>query len=186
MNPSAQDIAMSVNKVNAKNVFIFPNNKNIILASEQAKSLTNKKLHVVPSKSFPEGVSAILSFNEETSIEENLNAMQISMANVVTGSVTYAVRDTVLDGFTLKQGDIIGLNYKEILSKGDSLNLVVENLIERLINDEHININLFYGQDVNEKDANQLLERLQKKYPDHEVNLYFGGQSVYYYILSLD
>jgi DAK2 domain fusion protein YloV len=186
MNPSAEDIANAANKVNAKNVFVFPNNKNIILASEQAKNLTNKKLYIIPTTSVPEGIAAMLAFNEEASAEENEKAMQISLSSVVTGNVTYAVRDTELDGFALKKGDIIGLDYKQIISKGKKINQVTENLVERLLKEDHINITLFYGQDVSEKEAQQLQLQLQQKYPDHEVQLYSGGQPVYYYIISLE
>ena len=186
MNPSAEDIAKAVNKVAAKNVFVFPNNKNIILASEQARNLTNKFIHVVPSKSVPEGIGAILAFNEDTTPEDNINAMITSMAGVATGSVTYAVRNTNIDGFDLKEGDIIGLNSKAILSKGERVGEVVENLVEKMMQDDYVNITLFYGEEVEEEEANKLAEALQEKYEDHEVTVLSGGQPVYYYIISLE
>ena len=186
MNPSAEDIANAVNLVPAKNVFVFPNNKNIILASEQAKNLTNKFIHVIPTKSVPEGIASILSFNEESNVEDNVEAMNLSLKSVTTGSVTYAVRNSELDDLTLKEGDIIGLNSKKILVKGKSINSVTKQLIEKLLNEDHINITLFYGKDVKEKDTLKLQETLKEKYPEHEVTMLKGDQPVYYYIISLE
>ncbi|MGD9900973.1 MAG: DAK2 domain-containing protein [Spirochaetales bacterium] len=186
MNPSADTIAKAINKVNAKNVFVFPNNKNIILACEQARALTNKFLHIIPTRSIPEGISAILSFNDAMSPEENTETMLESIKSVASGSVTYAVRDTNLDGFDLKAGDIIGLNNKAILSKGNDISAVVEELIEKMMNEDYVNITLFYGQDVKEEDAQKLKEVLEEKYEDFDITLINGGQPVYYYLVSLD
>lgn len=186
MNPSASDVANAVEKVSAKNVFVFPNNKNIILAAEQAKGLTSKNLIVIPTKSIPEGISAALAFNPEASVEENIDAMTAAISSVKSGLVTYAVRDTHVDGFDLSVGEIIGLDDKTILSKGILVAPTCENLIEKMMTDNIVNITLFFGEDVREEEANAFGEKLSKKYPDCEVTVLYGGQPVYYYIVSLE
>ena len=186
MNPSAADIATAVDKIPAKNVFVFPNNKNIILAAEQAKGLSTKNIIVVPTKSVPEGISAALAFNPDGSVEENQEAMVASLQNVKSGSVTYAVRSTHVDGFDLSVGEIIGLDDKAILSKGTLVSPTTESLIEKLITDSTVNITLFYGEDIKEEEALALQEKLSEKYPDCEVTAIYGGQPVYYYIISLE
>ena len=186
MNPSAADIASAADKIPAKNVFVFPNNKNIILAAEQAKGLTTKNLRVIPSKSVPEGISAALAFNPEGTVEENEEAMIASLQNVKSGSVTYAVRSTHVDGFDLSVGEIIGLDDKAILSKGTLVGPTTEALIEKLITDSAVNITLFYGEDIKEEEAVALQEKLATKYPDCEVTAIYGGQPVYYYIISIE
>ena len=186
MNPSASDIASAVDKVPAKNVYVLPNNKNIILAAEQAKGLTSKNLIVIPTRSIPEGISSALTFNPEGTIEENTEMMSSSISAVKSGLVTYAVRDTHVDGFDLSVGEIIGLDDKAILSKGILVAPTCENLIEKMISDSNVNITLFYGEDVREEDAQALGEKLSAKYPNCEVNVLYGGQPVYYYIISLE
>ena len=186
MNPSAADIAQAVDKVPAKNVFIFPNNKNIILASEQAKGLTTKNIIVIPTKSVPEGVSSALAFNPEGSVEENTETLTMAIQNVKSASVTYAVRATHVDGFDLSIGEIIGLDEKAIIAKGTLVNPTTEDLISKMINDSICNITLFYGEDVKEEEAVALKETLSEKYPDCEVSVIYGGQPVYYYIISLE
>ena len=186
MNPSANDIAEAVNKVNADTVFVLPNNKNIILAAEQAQALTKKTVVVIPTRSVPEGISACLSFNPEVSVDENAEAMKSSMQNVKTGSVTYAVRDTHIDDFDLSVGEIIGLDNSTILAKGKEISETVAGLVSKLIDENTVNITMFYGQEVTEEDAIKLQESLQKEYPDCEFNAVFGGQPVYYYILSIE
>ena len=186
MNPSAEDIVQAVEKVPAKNVIIFPNNKNIILAAEQAKDLTAKKLVIIPTRSVPEGISAVLAFNPDGTPEENEQAMNESFKNIISASVTYAVRSTTLDGLELTAGDIIGLDDKSILAKSNSVAETTEALIEKLINDDICNITLFYGQDVKEEDANALQEKLAEKYPNCEITVLEGTQPVYYYIISME
>lgn len=186
MNPSAEDISKAIEKLNAKDIFVFPNNKNIILAAEQSKALTNKRVHVIPTKSIPEGISSILAFNPELSAEENEELMSSSFKNVLSSSVTYAVRNTSVNGFKLKQGDIIGLTDKQILAKGKNVSETVEQLIEKQITSSLVNITLFYGDAVKEEDANNLCEKLQNKYPNFEISCLNGGQPVYYYIISME
>ena len=186
MNPSANDIAEAVNKVNADTVFVLPNNKNIILAAEQAQALTKKTVVVIPTRSVPEGISACLSFNPEVSVDENAEAMKASMQSVKTGSVTYAVRDTHIDDFDLSVGEIIGLDNSTILAKGKEIPETVAGLVAKLIDENTVNVTMFYGQEVTEEEAIKLQESLQKEYPDCEFNAVFGGQPVYYYILSIE
>ncbi len=186
MNPSANDIAEAANKVPAKNVFVFPNNKNIILASEQANDLTDKNLIVIPTKSVPEGISAALAFSPEASVEENTRAMTDAICAVKSASVTYAVRATHVDGFDLNVGEIIGLDDKSILSKGTSIGDTTKDLISKLISEATSSITLFYGEDVKPVEAELLQAELAEKYPYAEVTAIYGGQPVYYYIISLE
>lgn len=186
MNPSAEDIANAAEKVPARTIFVFPNNKNIVLAAEQANDVTNKNLIVIPTKSVPEGIAASIAFNPDASVEENQSAMLEAIKSVRSGSVTYAVRDTHVDGFDLTKGEIIGLDDKAILSKGNLVGETTERLIEALIDDSVMNITLFYGEDIREDEANELQEKIASKYPDCEVTVANGGQPVYYYLVSLE
>lgn len=186
MNPSADDIAKAVDKVNAKNVFVMPNNKNIILAAEQAKALTKKYIHVIPTKNVPQGLASALAFNPDGTLEENLDAMLNAKEQVMAGSVTYAVRTTNVDGFDLEKGDIIGLDDKAILAKGQLVKDTTLQLIEKIINDNVTNITLFYGKEIPEEEAEILRAEVEQKYPSCDVTLIYGGQPVYYYIISLE
>lgn len=187
MNPSASDIADAVVKINAENIFVFPNNSNIILAAEQAKSLVEgKKIYVVPTKNVPQGFAAALAFNPEASADENLLNMLHEIENVSTGSVTYASRTTKIDGFSLKKGDIIGLNSKKILAKAANTEEATLKLIDKIKDKSHGLINLYYGQDVTEAEATALQAKLAEKYPECDVEIYYGGQPIYYYIVSLE
>ncbi|MBQ8908822.1 MAG: DAK2 domain-containing protein [Clostridia bacterium] len=186
MNPSAADIAAAADKVPARNVFVFPNNKNIVLAANQASDLTNKNIIVIPTRSIPEGISAAIAFNPDGSVEENAEAMNDAIKGVKSGSVTYAVRDTHVDGFDLHVGDIIGLDDKAILAKGKLVSETTETLIGRMISDETMTITLFYGEDIREDEANALAEKLTNKYPNCEVSAISGGQPVYYYLVSVE
>jgi dihydroxyacetone kinase-like predicted kinase len=186
MNPSANDIANAVQRINAENVFVFPNNKNIILAAEQAKGLVeNRTIHVIPTKNIPQGFSAALAFDPELPVDENKANMIHAMDSVTVGQVTYAVRNTKLDGFELKVGDIMGLDNKKILAKGKDISMVTLDLIEKLRSNEEL-ITLYYGQDVTEKDAEALVELIKRKYPDCDVEIHYGGQPIYYYYIALE
>ena len=186
MNPSASDIADAVQRINAENVFVFPNNKNIILAAEQAKSLIeNKVIHVIPTKNIPQGFAAALEFNPDISVDENKTNMIHSMDTITVGQVTYAVRSTKMDGFDLKEGDVIGLDNKRIVSVGKGISEVTIDLIEKMRTTEEI-ITLYYGKDVKEEDANVLQTKVSEKYPDCDVELHNGGQPIYYYFVSLE
>lgn len=187
MNPSAQDIADAVQKINAANVFVFPNNSNVILAAEQAKGLvTNRTIHVIPTKNVPQGFAAALAFNPEASVPENKTNMTHAIDNVASGQVTYAVRETTMNGFKLKEGDIIGLNNKRILAKGDNIAETTCKLVKALKNDDHGMITLYYGEGVKEEEAEELAGKLSEQYPDCDVDFHFGGQPVYYYMVSLE
>ncbi|MCI8554989.1 MAG: DAK2 domain-containing protein [Clostridia bacterium] len=186
MNPSAADIAAAADKVPARNVFVFPNNKNIILAANQANDLTNKNLIIIPTRSIPEGISAAIAFNPDGSVEENTESMNDAIKGVKSGSVTYAVRDTHVDGFDLNVGDIIGLDDKAILAKGKLVAETTEKLIESMMSEEIMNITLFYGEDIREDEAEKLAATLGEKYPECEVSAISGGQPVYYYLVSLE
>jgi len=187
MNPSASDIADAIAKINAENIFIFPNNSNIILAAEQAKSLVEgKKIYVVPTKNIPQGFAAALAFNPEETAENNFLNMYHEIENVVTGQVTYAVRTTRIDGFSLKKGDIIGLNSKKILAKATSVEEATIKLIDKIKDEAHALINLYYGKDVKQEEAEALQAKIIEKYPECDVEVYYGGQDIYYYIVSLE
>lgn len=186
MNPSAEDIAAAADKVLAETVFVLPNNKNIILAAELAKDLSRRNIVVVPTTSVPQGITAAINLNPEDSIETNLQNMTTSIDTVLTGSVTYAVRSTHIDGFKLKEGDIIGLDNKNIIAKGEDINAVASEVVQKLLNENIMTVTLFYGADVQEAEAQKLAEELSAKYPDVEVDCHFGGQPLYYYMISLE
>ncbi len=187
MNPSASDIATAVQKINAENVFVFPNNKNIILAAEQAKALVdNRTIHVIPTKNVPQGFAAALSFSPEASLEENKTNMIHALDNVKAGQVTHAVRTTNVNGFSITEGDIIGLDDKKILAKSNSIEETVLSLLEKLKEDQHEVITLYYGEGVSEEDAKALSEKVAEEFPDCDVDYHYGGQPVYYYLLSLE
>lgn len=187
MNPSAQDIADAVQKINARNVFVFPNNSNVILAAEQAKALvTNRTIHVIPTKNVPQGFAAALAFNPEASVPENKTNMTHALDNISSGQVTYAVRNTTMNGFKLKEGDIIGLDNKRILAKGENVEETTIKLVKALKNDEHGMITLYYGDGVKQEDADALAQKIAEQFPDCDVDCLFGGQPVYYYMVSLE
>ena len=186
MNPSASDIADAVQRINAKDVFVFPNNKNIILAAEQAKALVeNRVIHVIPTKNIPQGFTAALAFDPESSVDQNKTNMIHALDNVVVGHVTCAVRKTKMDGFDLNVGDIMGLDNKKILAKGKDISKVTIDLIEKLRSNEDV-ITLYYGEEVSEEDANALADVVQEKYPSCDVQVQKGGQPIYYYYVSLE
>ncbi len=187
MNPSAQDIADAVQKINASNVFVFPNNSNVILAAEQAKDLVTKRtIHVIPTKNVPQGFAAALAFDPEASVPENKTNMTHAIDNVASGQVTYAVRNTTMNGFKLKEGDIIGLDNKRILAKGENIAETTLKLIKALKREEHEMITLYYGEGVTEEEAEELAGKVGEEYPDCDVDFHFGGQPVYYYMVSLE
>lgn len=186
MNPSAEDIAQACDKVNAENIFVLPNNKNIILAAELANDLSKRNVFVLPTTSVPQGISAAIRIDPELSIEENRTNVEETIKGVVSGSVTYAVRSTSIDGFKLKEGDIIGLGEKKIVTKGDNISKVTENTVEKLMNDDISTVTLFYGNGVSPVDAGALVDTLVEKYPDLEISCQQGDQPLYYYLISLE
>ncbi|MBQ9081230.1 MAG: DAK2 domain-containing protein, partial [Clostridia bacterium] len=187
MNPSASDIADAVQRVNASNVFVFPNNTNIILAAEQAKALvTNRTIHVIPTKNIPQGFAAALAFDPECTPAENKANMMGALDNVKVGQITHAVRTTTVGNFQITEGDIIGLNDKKILAKGESVDETVIALLEKMKEHSHEVITLYYGEEVTEAQAEAVRDKVAELYPDCDVDIHYGGQPVYYYIISLE
>ncbi|MGP1433519.1 MAG: DAK2 domain-containing protein, partial [Catonella sp.] len=187
MNPSTDDILNAIDKVNADNVFILPNNKNIILAANQAKELTeDKNIIVIPSKTVPQGISAIINYIHDGDTESNITKMTEGMECTKSGEVTYAVRDTVIDGKTISQGNIMGIGDEGIISVCDSVDRAVLEMLESLVDDDAGIISLYYGADVGEADADALAKKISEAYSDLDVELQFGGQPVYYYLLSVE
>ncbi len=186
MNPSADDIAKACDAVKARDVFVFPNNKNIILAADQAKALSKRKIHVIPTKNIPQGLSAVLAFNPEDTVDGNLKNMNDALGGVKSGSVTYAVRNTHVGEFELKEGDIIGMDSKDIVAKGDSVSGVTEQLIDKMMDEDVSCISLYFGNNVSEADANSIAADITKKYSACDVDVHYGGQPLYYFIVSLE
>ena len=186
MNPSANDIATAADKVNAKNIFIFPNNKNIIMSAEQANDITDKNIIVVPTRSIPEGISAVLTFDANSSVEENLDNMKEAINVVRSGSVTYAVRTTNVDGIDVTEGDIMGLDEHSVLTTGNDITETTLELISKMISDDTSNITLFYGEGVSEEDAAALQAKAEERFTSVDISVVFGGQPVYYYIISIE
>lgn len=186
MNPSTEDLLKGIDKVSGENIFIVPNNSNIILAADQAEKLSERNVFVVPTKSVPEGVAAILAFNENLSPKENKEIMLKAAHEVVSAQVTYAVRDTELGGKKINKGDIIGLSGKDIVSCGKNIADTTKELVESLINEDISMITLYYGEDIEEETAEELRENLEEKFSDIDVELVYGGQPIYYYVISLE
>ena len=188
MNPCADDIISAVKSVNAETVFVFPNNKNIILAARQAAEIeTDKKILIIPSKNVPQNITAMLSFNPESSSEQNLDAMTEALENVKTASVTYAVRDTEIEGLEVKSGDIIGVADDGICcSEGTTREAVLSSLKHIVDEDEHAVISIYYGSEVSEEEAEALSAEVEDMFEDIDVECKMGGQPVYYYILSAE
>jgi DAK2 domain fusion protein YloV len=187
MNPSTEDMLNAIDRVNADTVFILPNNKNIILAANQAVSLVeDKKIIVIPTKTVPQGITAVINYVPDVSPEENAKAMSEEISSVHTGQVTYAVRDTVIDDKTIKQGDFMGIGDHGILSVGSDMGDVTYDMIEDLIDDDTELISIYYGADIREEDAEKIKQRVSEKYQKCDVELQFGGQPIYYYIISAE
>lgn len=187
MNPSTDDILSAIEKVNADNIFILPNNKNIILAANQAKELTeDKNIIVIPSKTVPQGISAVINYIHDGDITENTNKMTDGMKYTKSGEVTYAVRDTVIDGKNISQGNIMGIGDAGIISVCDSVDRAVLEMLNNLVDEDTSIISLYYGADVGENDAKALSKKISDTYSGLDVELQFGGQPVYYYLLSVE
>lgn len=187
MNPSTEDMLNAIAKVNADHIFILPNNKNIILAAEQAKQLTeDKDIIVIPSKTIPQGITAIINFVQDKTPEENQSRMINEMNRVKTGQVTYAVRNTKIDDKEIKEGDIMGIGDHAILSVGSSIQDTTIKLIAELVDGDSELISIYYGNEIKKEDAEALAADLEEAYPDFDIELHAGGQPVYYYILSVE
>ena len=187
MNPSTEDMLNAIEKVNAQNIFIFPNNKNIILAANQAQSLTkDKNVFVIPTKTVPQGIAALINFVPDRPVEENASAMMEGIENVKTGQVTYAVRDTHIDDKDIHEGDIMGIGDKTILSVGRDIAQTTKDMIAQMVDEDSELISVYYGEDMKEEDANALASWLEKEYPDCDIEVHFGGQPIYYYVVSVE
>ncbi len=187
MNPSTEDMLNAIDQVNADTIFILPNNKNIILAANQAQSLVrDKKIVVIPTKTVPQGITAVINYVPDLSVEENEAAMIEEIANVSTGQVTYAVRDTSIDGKDIKQGDFMGIGDKGILSVGIAISEVTMQMIGEMMSAERELISIYYGSEIQEEDAESLRAQVESKYPECDIELQYGGQPIYYYIVSAE
>ena len=187
MNPSTEDILDAISKVNAKTIYILPNNKNIILAANQAASIEeDKKILVIPSKTIPQGISAVINYIPEKSDEENLTDMIAEMDKIKTLSVTYAVRDTNIDGFEIANGDIMGIGDIGMLAVGKSKEDTTVEALEKLIDENSELVTIYYGEDISEEEANILVDKIESKFEGIEIDLQYGGQAVYYYIISVE
>ena len=185
MNPSVSNIVDLVDSIGAKTVYILPNNGNIVLAAEQAKELTKAKLVVIATKNIPQGIAAAMNFNHEAGEEENTEMMRRAIQNVRSGQVTHSVRDTEMDGFELKNGDIIGI-YDKIVAKGSDVNEVAKAVVEKMLSEDSASISLYYSEGVDKEYADQLVSELKEAYPFHDVMAYEGGQQHYYYYISVE
>ncbi|MFQ8703515.1 MAG: DAK2 domain-containing protein, partial [Eisenbergiella sp.] len=187
MNPSTEDVLNAIEQVNAETIYVLPNNKNIILAANQAKYMTeDKKVVVIPTKTIAQGITAVINYVPDLSPEENEAAMTEAIGNVKTGEVTYAVRDTVIDDYEIRQGDYMGIGDNGILAVGQAIENVTANMIDRMMDEDLELISIYYGQETSEEDAEALRERIAEKYPSCDVELQYGGQPIYYYIVSVE
>lgn len=187
MNPSTEDMVNAIEKVNADVIYILPNNKNIILAAEQAKYLVeDKQIYVVPSRTVPQGIAALINFIPDASPEENLEGMIEEMGRIRTGQITYAVRTTTIDGMNINEGDIMGIGDSGMLAVGQEIYSTVLDTVARMVDEDSELISIYYGAEVSEEDAGKLLEKVQETYPECEVELNNGGQPVYYYLISVE
>ncbi len=187
MNPSTEDMVNAIEHVNADTVYILPNNKNIILAAEQAKYLVeDKQIIVVPSKTVPQGITALINFIPDQTPEENLETMVAEMAHVKTGQITYAVRNTVIDDMEIHEGDIMGIGDQGMLAVSTSLEKTVMDTLKAMLDEESELVTVYYGSDVSAEDAEKLTDKLKEQYPDVEIELQEGGQPIYYYLISVE
>ena len=187
MNPSTEDILNAIAQVPADHIFVLPNNKNIILAANQAAALSEEKqVHVIPTKTIPQGITALINFIPEQSAEENESRMLEEIKNVKTGQVTYAVRDTVIDDKEIRQDDYMGIGDKTILAVGKELEQVTLEMAESMIDDDAAIVSIYYGEEVKEDDANAIAEKIMANHADLEVEVQYGGQPIYYYLISVE
>ena len=186
MNPSTQDILDAVLDVKAENVFVLPNNKNIILAAEQVNELADVNVIVIPTKNMPQGIAAIAVFNEDADLDENISVMNESADLVKCGQVTYAVRDTKINGVDVENGDIMAVIGSDLSVVGSDVNEVAKELAEKLVDEDSGVISIYYGKDIEKEKATELSAYLENKYSDLDVNLNYGGQNVYYYIIAVE
>ncbi|QCJ42020.1 DAK2 domain-containing protein [Bacillus sp. S3] len=186
MNPSTEDIVKAVKEVHAKKVFILPNNKNIIMAAEQAKDVSEEEIYVIPSKTVPQGLSALLAFNPSAAVEANEAAMKEALQHVKTGQITFAVRDTSIDGLEIEKDDFMGISEGKIVVKNKDKGQVAKDLLTGMLDEDSEILTILYGEDVNETEVNNLVQFIEETYPDIEIEIHNGGQPLYSFIFSIE
>jgi len=186
MNPSTEDIVNAVKQVNAEKIFILPNNKNIIMAAEQAQDLTDEEIHVIPSKTVPQGLSALLAFNPGADVQSNVSAMKEALANVKSGQVTFAVRDTQIDGLTIEKGDFMGISEGKIVVKNSDKLKAAEDLLQQMLDDDSEILTILFGEDVTEAEVESIQGYIEEHFADIEVEIHNGGQPLYSFIFSIE
>ena len=187
MNPSTEDMLNAIDRVNADSIFILPNNKNIVLAANQAKALVkDKEIIVIPTKTVPQGITAIINFMPDADAKTNEETMLEEIKNVKSGQVTYAVRDTKIDDKEIHEGDIMGIGDQGILAVGKSVEDTTKEMLDLLVDEDSELISLYYGEEVSEEDADKFTAQIEERYPDVDVDAHFGGQPIYYYVLAVE
>lgn len=186
MNPSTEDLLKAVNGINAENIIILPNNGNIVLAANQTKELSEKNITVLPTKTIPQGITALLEFNEELDLEDNIENMTDAFSRMKTSQITFSVRDTTLDGKEIKKDDILGINDGKLTLVGKNIEQVTLDLIDKTITDDSELITVFYGEDITEEEGSRVMDVLQEKYSELDIELIYGGQPIYYYLIAIE
>ena len=187
MNPSTEDFVNAANKINAETVFILPNNKNIVMAANQATYLVeDKKVVVIPTKTIPQGITAAINFMPDMSAEENEASMNEEIGNIKTGEITYAVRDTTIDDKEIKEGDFMGIGDAGIIAVSSDMDETLMNMLDEMVDDDSELISIYYGDEIEESKAEEMTELIREKYPKADVDLQYGGQPIYYYIVSVE
>lgn len=186
MNPSTEDFINAINLVNADNIFILPNNGNVIMAANQAKEISEKNIYVVPTKNIPQGIGCLVSFDPDSDADSNMENFDEVLSNIKSGEITFAVRDTIMDGIEVNEGDVIGITGKSLISSGKDIAEVTKEVVRNMVDEDSDIITLYYGEDVEEDDARLLAETIQEEYEDVDVELYYGGQPLYYYLISVE
>ncbi|WP_306811095.1 DAK2 domain-containing protein [Irregularibacter muris] len=186
MNPSTEDFLIELEKLQAKNIFILPNNSNIFLAADQAKQISDKSVHVLPTRTIPQGIAALLAFNPEQSVEDNYNSMEKTINEVKTGQITFAVRDTQVNGMEIHKEDIIGLLDGDIVVVGKDIEKVALQLLDKMVEEEDELVTIFTGEDVSKDQSSNLLNKIEERFQDIDIENLYGGQPLYYYIISVE
>ena len=186
MNPSTQDMLDAVSKINAEHIFIMPNNKNIIMAANQAAEISDKDIHVIPTTTIPQGIACATMFNPDSDVEENIEELKEVIGAVKTGSVTYAVRDTEIDGIDIKEGNMLGLVEGKIKEVGENKTSVAEKVLSEMVDDDSELVTIYYGEEVTEDEANEFISRLENKYEELDIQCYKGNQPLYYFLMSVE
>ena len=186
MNPSTEDFMNAINMINAESIFILPNNSNVIMAANQAKELSEKNVYVVPTKNIPQGISCMVTFDHDVDPKTNIQNFETLLETIKSGEITYAVRDTVMGGIEVTEGDIIGISGKSLISSGKNIEDVTRNVIKDMVDEDAGIITLYYGEDVEEDAARLFTENIQAEFEDLDVELYYGGQPLYYYLIAVE